>query len=338
MLHHETSLYKNCLLCPRLCGADRESGQRGFCGETAALRISYAGLYNGEEPPIKGDGGSGAIFVSGCNVGCVFCQCFQVSQGNNLPSADPSPRAAIRTVDTAEFAELCLSLQEMGAENINIVTGSHAAPALVQGITAARAQGLAIPALWNSSGYEGAATLDLLKDCIDVYMPDLKTLDPAIGLKFSRSADYPEHAAAAILKMMQYRPLRFGPSLGKSGAQEVIHSGVIIRHLIIPGFLENTRQVIRWFAENCNAKDASGQSRALLSILAQYTPAQIPGVKTPIPNRCVSTAEYEAVLAMLDEFGITDGFCQELVTATKWLPDFSRQNPFPAGISVPVRG
>ncbi|MCL2382213.1 MAG: radical SAM protein [Treponema sp.] len=303
------SYYKHCLLCPRRCGVDREAGQRGYCGETAALRIGFAGIYNGEEPPIKGAGGSGTIFISGCNVGCAFCQCFQVSQ-----------KEMCRAVDTGEFAEICLALQQKGAGNINIVTGSHAAPALARGFKAARKQGLVIPALWNSSGYDGAETLEIVKDFVDVYLPDLKTLDTTIARELSNTPDYPEHAKAAILKMMEYRELRLA---------ETMLSGVMVRHLILPGFLENTRQVLRWFAENC-------RGRALLSILTQYTPARIPGVKTAIPSRCISKHEYEAVLSMLDEFGLDDGYCQEFTPDINWLPDFSRQNPFPPAISAPL--
>ena len=314
--------YKHCLLCPRYCGVDREAGQRGYCGETAALRLSFAGIHNGEEPPIRGAGGSGTIFIAGCNLGCTFCQCFQISQ-----------KDMSRVVEPAEFAEICLGLQEMGAENINIVTGSHVAPAVVQGFEAARKQGLVIPAVWNSSGYDGEETLEILRDFVDVYLPDLKTLDKAVALQFSNAPDYPEHAAAAILKMMEFRELRFGQGPGKSRAPDVMLSGVMIRHLIIPGFLENTRQVIRWFAEHCND---NGCGRAQLSLMTQYTPAYIPGVKSAIPNRVVSKSEYEAVLSMLDEYGITDGFCQELVSAANWLPDFSRTNPFPSGISAPL--
>ena len=314
--------YKNCLLCPRYCGVDREAGQRGYCGETAALRISFAGIHNGEEPPIKGAGGSGTIFISGCNLGCTFCQCFQISQ-----------KDMSRVVDTAGFAEMCLGLQEMGAENINIVTGSHAAPAIAQGFEAARKQGLVIPALWNSSGYDGAETLEIIKDFVDVYLPDLKTLDKAVAVQFSNAPDYPEYAAAAILKMMEFRELRFGQSTGKSRAEDVMLSGVMIRHLIIPGFLENTRHVLRWFAENCCG---NGRGRAQLSLMTQYTPAYIPGVKSAIPNRFVSESEYEEVLSMLDEFGIVDGFCQELVSEANWIPDFTQPNPFPSGISVPL--
>jgi len=314
--------YENCILCPRNCGVNREAGQRGYCGETAELRIAFAGIHNGEEPPLKGSGGSGTVFVAGCNLGCIFCQCFQLSHGRHLFEKKYVSHETCRIVDTGEFAEICLALQEKGAENINIVTGSHAAPAITLGFEAARKQGLVIPALWNSSAYDGFETLEILKDFVDVYMPDLKTLDASISAKFSNAPDYPEHAKAAILKMMEFRKLRFDQN-------GVMLSGVMIRHLIIPGFLENTRQVLRWFAENCNGK-------AQISLMTQYTPARVQGTKTAIPDRVVSEQEYEAVLSMLDEFGIVDGFCQELISDTIWLPDFNRPNPFPPGISEPT--
>jgi putative pyruvate formate lyase activating enzyme len=325
--------YENCLLCPRSCGVNRNAGERGYCGETSDLRIGFSGIHNGEEPPIKGAGGSGTIFIYGCNLGCVFCQCFQISQGNDIFQKKHSGHEMCRKVDTSEFAEMCLQLQEMGAENINIVTGSHVAPAVASGFKSARDQGLSIPALWNSSGYDGEETLEIIKEFVDVYLPDLKTLDASIARQFSNAPDYPDCAENAIRKMLEYRPLRFGKSPGKSGAENVMLSGVMIRHLILPGFLENTRQVLRWFAEHCNG---SGDQRVLLSLMTQYTPAYIPGVKTDIPNRYVSQSEYDAVLSMLDEFGITEGFCQELVSEANWLPDFSKENPFPQGISQPL--
>jgi len=321
------SFYKHCLLCPRRCGVDREAGFRGYCGETAALRLAFAGIHQGEEPPITGKGGSGTLFVSGCNLGCAFCQNYQIShgnisQGNNL-------RGIGRPVSNDEFSEICLSLQNKGAENINIVTGSHAAPAITLGIKQARKQGLSIPVLWNSSGYDGMETLEILNGFVDVYLPDLKTLDSVFAARFFNAPDYPEAASAAILKMIEYKELRL---------EETMFSGVMIRHLVIPGHLENTREVLRWFAENC-------KGRALLSLMTQYTPVKAGSRKesrcigvegTDIPARYVSKEEYEIVLSMLDEFGIDDGFCQELVTGSDWLPDFTRPNPFSSELSVPV--
>jgi len=291
---------------------NRLEGQRGFCGETADLRLAFAGIHKGEEPPITGAGGSGTIFVSGCNLGCSFCQNHQLSKGKPI-----SKDSIGRVVSQEEFAEICFALGKRGAENINIVTGSHAAPALALGITASRKKGLSIPVLWNSSGYDGMESLEVLRDVVDVYLPDLKTLDSNFAKKFFNAANYPEHAKAAILKMMQYRELRL---------DETMLSGVMVRHLVIPGFLENTRQVLAWFAEHC-------KGRVLLSLMTQYTPV---GTDPAIPGRYISEDEYEAVLSMLDEFGIDDGFCQELITGSDWLPDFTKANPFSSELSVPV--
>ena len=306
------SYYRNCLLCPRRCGVNRDDNFRGYCGETSALRLAYAGIHWGEEPPIVGTGGSGTIFITGCNLGCAFCQNFQISQ-----------KGMGRVVDSGEFAEICLALEEKGAENINLVTGSHAAPALSLGIEAARKRGLVIPVLWNSSGYDGAEALEILKDLVDVYLPDLKTLDSKIAARFFNAPDYPEHAVAAILKMMENRKLRFH--------SETMVSGVMVRHLVIPGYQEATRQVLRWFSENC-----CGNEKALLSLMTQYTPVQVPDVKSEIPGAYVSDDEYQTVLSMLTEFGIDDGYCQELVTGSEWLPDFTRRNPFSSELSLPV--
>jgi putative pyruvate formate lyase activating enzyme len=227
-----------------------------------------------------------------------------------------------------------MTLQEQGAENINIVTGSHAAPALALGIRAARRQGLTIPVLWNSSAYESLHALDLLRETAEVYLPDLKTLDPALSARFFKAPDYPERAAAAIRRMMDFRELRFGPSRVKNPAKDsedpprVLLSGVLIRHLVLPGYLEATRQVLRWFAGNA-------QGRALFSLMTQYTPPKTGG--TDIPSRYISEAEYETLLRWLEEFDIEDGFYQELVPGnTDWFPDFEKPNPFSSELSRPV--
>jgi putative pyruvate formate lyase activating enzyme len=312
------SPYNNCRLCPRSCGTDRTADKTGYCGETAELRIASASIHRGEEPPITGAGGSGTIFVSGCNLGCVFCQNYQISQ-----------KGMGQAVSESEFAGICLVLQEKGAGNINIVTGSHAAPAIAAGIDRAREKGLVIPVLWNSSGYDGEESLILLKDKIDVYLPDLKTLDSVIAQRFFNAPDYPEHAAAAILKMMDYRELKFeAGTITEENPSEIprMVSGVMVRHLALPDHLEATREVLSWFAEHCKC-------RALLSLMTQYTPL---GSGEKNPDRYVSETEYETLVGWLEEFGIEDGFCQELVTGSEWLPDFEKANPFSAELSVPV--
>jgi putative pyruvate formate lyase activating enzyme len=301
-------LYAPCLLCPRKCGIDRLAGEKGICGETAALRIGTAVIHCGEEPPLVGSGGSGTIFISGCNLGCSFCQNYQISQGDN-----PTSGALGRDVSAEEFAGICAALHEKGAENINIVTGSHAVPGIIQGIIAARNAGIQLPVLWNSSGYDSPVALELLKDHVDIYLPDLKTLDSEIADGFFKTPDYPAVAAAAILKMCD---------IAKN-----IREKVIVRHLILPGYLDSTKTVLRWFAENI-------KDRALLSLMTQYTP--IPNRGKNMPNRYLSQEDYDTVLYWLKEYEIEDGFCQELVTGSDWLPDFKLPNPFPSELSVPV--
>jgi putative pyruvate formate lyase activating enzyme len=224
---------------------------------------------------------------------------------------------------------MCLALQEAGAENINLVTGSHAAPALVAGVRAARRRGLRIPVLWNSSAYESPGTLDLLKSTVDVYLPDLKTLDPALSAALFHAPDYPETARQAIRKMLEFRPLRYNPA-------GLLVSGVIIRHLVLPGRLDSTGEVLRWFARHA-------RGRALLSLMTQYTPVSPGGAaEAPcppdqaVPDRFVSKEEYDALLQWLDDLDITEGFYQELAPDRNWLPDFTRPNPFPPELSTPL--
>ena len=302
------SLYSPCKLCPRNCGVDRLSGETGFCGESAHLRIGAAVIHRGEEPPLVGTGGSGTIFISGCGLGCIFCQNYQISQGRGTGAS------LGKTVSVETFAEICLKLRDNGAENINIVTGSHAIPYIVEGIIAAKNMGLQIPVLWNSSAYETTEALELLRDHVDIYLPDLKTLDNETAKKFFNAPDYPSAAASAILKMIDMTD--------KKSCEKVI-----IRHLILPGCLESTRQVLRWFADNAGG-------RAMLSLMTQYTP--IPGREQTAPGRYLKKEEYETVLGWLEDFQIEDGFCQELVTGNDWLPDFKRSNPFSSELSVPV--
>jgi putative pyruvate formate lyase activating enzyme len=227
-----------------------------------------------------------------------------------------------RPVSGGEFAAITLALREAGAENINIVTGSHAIPAIALALDRARAEGLDIPVLWNSSGYEGEAALDLLRDRVDVYLPDLKTLDSRLGERFFQAPDYPEYAQAAILRMLSFQgELTWkGPLLAR---------GVIIRHLIIPGFLESTRAVIEWFVRHA-------QGRALLSLMTQYTPAISLAFSAGGPQRRLIREEYTQVLDWLTEFGIDEGFYQEPAAGRDWLPDFNRANPFSSRLSLPV--
>lgn len=303
--------------------ACRTAGERGFCGETAALRIASASLHSGEEPPLTGGKGSGTIFVTGCNGGCRFCQNVQISQ-----------KGMGRAVTQAEFVAICRELQRRGAANINIVTGSHAIPAIANGLCAAREAGLTLPVLWNSSAYETTEALALLDGeyggrgglmrLVDVWLPDLKTLDSDVAARWLTAPDYPSAAVKAIRFMIDRAPLEWQGVPFESA----LLRGVIVRHLVLPGELASTREALRWFAENA-------RGRALLSLMTQYTPVQA-AENAPIPDAYLSKKENAAALKMLDEFGIDEGFVQEPIQDNSWLPDFRKTNPFAAALSVPV--
>jgi putative pyruvate formate lyase activating enzyme len=301
----------------------------------ADLRLASASIHRGEEPPISGRGGSGTIFVTGCGLGCGFCQNCQISR-NGMG----------RPVEGPEFVAIILALQKAGAENINIVTGSHAVPAIISALDQARKRGLDIPVLWNSSAYESEAALDLLRDQVDVYLPDLKTLDSRLGERFFQAPDYPEHAQAAILRMLSFQgelrwkdppPIPADPPPDTARGPAVLVQGVIIRHLIIPGCLESTRGVIEWFNRHA-------RGRALLSLMTQYTPCPISSTSAGIfqdtgPQRRLIREEYVRVMDWLGEFGVEEGFFQEPAAASRdsdWLPDFDRTNPFSSRLSRPV--
>lgn len=304
-----SDLYRSCRLCPRACGVDRLIDNKGLCGESSELRLAFAGLHRGEEPPLSGSGGSGTVFVSGCNLGCVFCQNWQISRPR-LGAPSQKVSSIGKAVSAGEFTAICLTLQDKGAENINIVSGSHAVPVIAEYLSAAKNAGLRIPVLWNSSSYESLQTLELLGGHIDTYMPDLKFMDSALAERLCNAPDYPQTATRAIQWMMRQRP-----------------GHVLVRHLILPGCLESTREVLRWFADNT-------RGAAQLSLMSQYTPVTTDAQSAP--GRFLSEQEYETVLGWLEEFGIEDGFCQELVCGSDWLPDFTRPNPFSSDLSVPV--
>jgi putative pyruvate formate lyase activating enzyme len=270
------------------------------------VRAACACLHFGEEPPITGTGGSGTVFFTGCTLRCDFCQNWQVSGCGE---------GAALTVD--ELALLFLRLQEQGAGNVNVVTGTHFAPGILDALDRAQVQGLAIPMVWNSSGYETLETVSLLAGHVSFFLPDLKTLSPALSRERFRAADYPDRAREALRAMAEAKPLQC------SGGEPV--EGTIVRHLVLPGYLEETRQVLRWFAANLAGK-------ALLSLMFQYTPIPDRPLAAPF-DRMTSAEEHAAALAMLEELGIDDGYYQEPVPDGTWLPDFTRARPFSSGLS-----
>ncbi|HHU36033.1 MAG TPA: radical SAM protein [Treponema sp.] len=301
--------YEQCMLCPRNCKVNRNAGETGFCGETANLRLAWAGLHFGEEPPITGTGGSGAIFVTGCNLGCSFCQNYQIS------------RDAMGTiVSDTEFLTICTALQEAGAENINIVTGSHAIPAIARMMRTARNKGFSLPFLWNSSSYETVDALRLLDGLVDCWLPDLKTLNPEIANRFFRAPDYPETAKNALLFMAEHTK------------NSLMEPAMIVRHLVLPENLEDTKTVLNWFSKHL-------KDRALLSLMTQYTPVEKGQTHSTLDqpkNRFVSQKEHTTLTRLLEFYDIDDGFLQELLESSDWLPDFTHTQPFPSSLAQPI--
>lgn len=313
--------YESCTQCPKKCGTARNAGIPGFCGEPAEIRLAWAGLHFGEEPPVTGSGGSGTLFVTGCNLGCSFCQNYQISNDGMGTAVSPE-----------EFAEICLALASSGAENINIVTGSHAIPGIAAGLEEATLQGLSIPVLWNSSAYETPEALSLLDGLVQVWLPDLKTLNPLLARSVFRAEDYPAVAKKAVRWMANHSPLSIEQTGSTSYPNGKIVSGVIIRHLALPGKLADTELVLRWFAEHL-------QGKALLSLMTQYTPVSKSAHAAALdafPDRVLDRTEYNTLVSLLDELGIDDGFYQELVQDTEWLPDFERIQPFTSVLAKPV--
>ena len=246
------SAYGACCLCPRACRIDRHAGTRGFCGETSSLRLAWAGLHFGEEPVLVQKNGSGTVFVSGCGARCLFCQNYQISH-NGMG----------RAVSQDEFIAICLALQDAGALNVNIVTGSHAIPVLAAALAGAKKAGLTIPVCWNTSAYESTDALKIIAPHVDIWLPDLKTLDARAGEALFFAPGYPQAALGAISFMLEHAPLKYAP--GTDGTR--LLGGVIVRHLFLPGRFEDTARVLAWLK-------AHADGTALISLMTQYTPVR----------------------------------------------------------------
>lgn len=314
---------KCCMLCPRACGVDRRQGQTGVCGQTATVRAARADLHMWEEPCLSGTKGSGAVFFSGCSLHCVFCQNHNIAAGN-----------AGKEISVSRLAEIFLELQEKGANNINLVTGTHFVPQIIAALDEARAGGLRLPVLYNSSGYEEVETLCMLEGYVDIYLPDLKYVDTELSRKYSHAPDYFEKAAAAIEEMVrQIGEMRFAPEnadltatvgiteyqrRSELGESLIMTRGVIVRHLLLPDALWDSKRVIRYLLEKYG-------DRIFISIMSQYTP--LPHVLGfPELMRKVRADEYEELVSYALECGIENGFIQEEEAAAEsFIPEFDEK-------------
>ena len=290
------SVPSSCTLCPRRCGADRAAGRTGFCGAGGTLKAARAALHYWEEPCISGTKGSGTVFFSGCNLRCVFCQNHEISRSK-----------LGKTVSVERLADIFLELQDKGVHNINLVTPTHYTDAIIKALERAK---LRIPVAWNSSGYDSVESLKKLEGLVRVYMPDFKYMDSQLAKRYSAAPDYPETAKAAIREMFR----QTGPFVLDD--EDMLQSGVLIRHLILPGAEDNSRAVIDFVAENFPGDDI------LFSLMAQYTP--MPNTERfPELQKTVSAETNDALVEYMTMRGIENGFWQEPCSATDdMIPDF----------------
>ena len=292
---------RTCELCPRRCGIDR-SLQRGYCGESETIRIARAAPHLWEEPPISGTNGSGTVFFSGCNLRCIYCQNHEIAVSHL--GYEVTPEKLLRKI---------YDLQAQGVHNINLVTAGHFTLQLIPVLRKAKASGLNIPIVWNSSGYESCEMLRMLDGLIDIYLPDFKYLHPQTAKEYSNAPDYPEIAKAALAEMVrQSGSPQINPETG------LMTRGVQVRHLVLPGHAQESRQIL-WYLYQTYG------NRIGYSIMNQYTP--MPQMKDhPLLSRRVTAQEYENVIRYAKQIGIENAYTQEGEAACEsFIPEFSGQ-------------
>lgn len=304
-----------CMLCPRRCGANRAAGERGVCGAADSLVVARAALHFWEEPPVSGDNGSGTIFFAFCPLGCSYCQNSVIAHGSRGDA-----------VSVRDLADMCLDLQRQGALNINFVTPTHYAPHARAAVRIAKAEGLLLPVVWNTSGYETVEAVRASEGSVDVWLTDFKYAAAEPARRYSHAADYPEVALAALGEMVR---LAGPPRYDEYHGQQRMVRGVIVRHLLLPGGLEDSKRVIALLNERFG-------SDVRLSIMNQYTPVLAGAAeggderarrelsRCPELAHTVSSDEYEELLDFADALGVEDYFWQEgRACQESFIPEFS---------------
>ena len=290
-----------CNLCPRECDVDRGLGKIGFCKVPNRIKVARAELHFWEEPCISGEEGSGTVFFSGCNLRCVYCQNRKIAEG-----------VYGKEITVDRLAAVFLELQEKGANNINLVTPSHYVIQIIDALKIAKTKGLEIPVVYNSSAYEKVETLKLLEGLVDVYLPDFKYMDENLSEKYSRARNYPDVAKKAIKEMVR----QVGNA--KFNDKDMLIKGVVVRHLVLPGYVEDSKKVIKYLYETY-------KNDIYISILSQFTPLE--GLENyPEINRKLNEEEYDEVVDYAIELGVENGFIQEGdVAKESFIPDFDGQ-------------
>ncbi|KQC11198.1 MAG: hypothetical protein APR62_10370 [Smithella sp. SDB] len=295
-------IYKDCVLCPRACHVDRTKGELGYCRLPAKIIMDCALAHHGEEPPLSGRNGAGTIFLSSCNLGCIYCQNYQISH-----------QAEGKLLNSRQLADVMLDLQKRQCHNVEPVTPTSQTPLIMEALLTARAEGLKIPFVYNCGGYENPEIVKLLDGMVEIYLPDFKYGLEDDSIIFSSAPGYTRFALDSIKEMVR----QVGDELEiKDG---VAQKGVIIRHLVLPGRIENSKEVLRLIRKEIS-KNVS------LSLMSQYTPT----TKVhhhPILGRRITRSEYEQVLDYAYKLGFNNLFIQA-VNKYELTPDFDRDNPF----------
>ncbi len=313
----------DCTLCPRACHVNRAEKKTGYCGQTDEIMVARAALHMWEEPCISGINGSGAVFFSGCNMRCVFCQNYDIAHGQSG-----------KKISVERLAEIFLELQAKGAHNINLITPTHYVPQIIDALCLAKNNGLVLPIIYNTGSYEKVETLKMLDGLVDIYLPDLKYCSSSISKCYSNAPDYFTVAAAAIAEM--YRQVKnpvfelpaadhnlsadAGPSPYENTLQDIselslMKKGVIVRHLLLPDCAGDSRLILRYLYETYG-------NSIYISIMNQYTP--LPRVSSiPSLNRQISDEEYDVLIDYAISLGIENAFIQEGGTASEsFIPPF----------------
>ena len=299
---------EECDICPRECGARRLKGNVGTCNSGPLPIVSSFGAHHGEEPALSGTRGSGTIFFGNCNMRCVYCQNYQISQ-------EPEAQRFYE-VTTKALAERMLGLQDdQRCHNINLVTPSHFVPQIVRALVEAVPMGLQLPLVYNTSSYDSVATLRELDGVIDIYLADIRYASDRLARKYSRVRHYVESSRAAIIEMQR--------QVGDLKVDEdgIAVKGLIIRHLVLPDDIAGSEESLEWLVTEVSP-------RVAVSVMSQYYPAHRTR-RYPELNRKITREEYDRVVVLVERVGIENGWMQGMESAGNYLPDFSGEDPFP---------
>ena len=291
-------LLTQCSLCPRECKVNRLEGQKGYCKETNQLVVARAALHFWEEPCISGENGSGAIFFTGCSMGCVFCQNKNIANGS-----------IGKEISVERLAEIFFKLKEQGANNINLVTPSHYVIQVIEAIKIAKKKDFDLPFVYNCSGYEKAETIQMLDGLIDIYLPDFKYYDEAVAMRYSKAKHYFSYASNALKEMVRQNP---APIFDEHG---IMKRGVIVRHLQLPNNMADSKKVIEYLYQTY-------RNQIYISIMNQFTP--LSGLEGyPEINQKLTQDEYDELVDYAIDLGVENGFIQEGETASEsFIPEF----------------